>query len=162
MKKYFLAFVLFLILVSCDLYKDYSYTYDWDFPEEVSSEEDIYNILNRPEYAYRYDRPGQDVWNFPDETYYDTNYGLDCEDMAIFAMFLYKTCLGVDDVQIVGLQDKWDTDSYHMIYKVNGVYYQSTGWYKGKVLGTFLVTFTYNIIGVWSYSEAIQEIYKRR
>lgn len=158
MKKIYFIILATMLFTGCEdmFYKEYSY--HWDFPETVNNERDIYEILTREEYNYRYDK--HDEWNLPQETYENTSYGMDCEDMAFFAVYLYHECLGVNDVQAVAYHDT-KRGGNHMMYKVNGVVYQSTGGARGEPVTRFYMSTMEKLVD-WDYDEMITHIYRHK
>jgi hypothetical protein len=150
MKYFVMLFLIFITFLysSCEnfLYEDYYY--EWDFPEEISSERDITNILQRPKYNYRYDI--NDEWNYPHETYYNETVGCDCEDMAILAAYLYSRELNKDNVYLVGLKNKYNENNYHMIWRVGNKYYESTGNKRGEI---FLDWEEYSLYKEWKFND---------
>ena len=185
MKKIIFTIVAISFMVGCELYVEPEYVYEWEIPEEVNTVEDVNRIMD-PMY-YTWDEGG-DFWNYPDETY--NNGTGDCEDMAILYAYLYNT-LGYE-VELIGLQSTYDSNAYHMVFRVNGVLYQSVGDYKGERVELqdpangvsnnpsenyideedFLIEeeseeeeitrIAYTIIETWTYNEMIQEINRRR
>jgi len=157
MKKIIL--ILFITALSgCDMF--YDFQYDWVIPEDINTRADINNLMLSPTYNYVPDATG-DFWSFPDETYYRTNEGNDCEDMAFLYVYLYHECLGLYDVKAVGLSNKF-RDVDHMIFKVNGEYYESTGYGRGMRISDFYLEYEWDILFEWDYDKMIEAINRRR
>lgn len=161
MKKLIYIILLIMFLSGCELPIEY-YDYTWEIPESITSVEDINALMSRPEYNYRNDPEGQDIWNFPDETYYGTTIGNDCEDTAFLYAYLYERCLHKDSVRLVGLRSKWTPGLAHMIFSVDNVYYQSTGWNKGQAISDIEVNAGWEVIGTWTFDEILTMTDNRR
>ena len=157
--KNIIFFVLFFIVVltGCDDLFYETFTYEWEIPEEVNNEEDVYEILIRSEYNYRRDIGG-DSWNYPHQTYYNETEGMDCEDTAIFGAYLHHHCLQDEDVYLVGLKSKWEGNPNHMIYRIGNTYYQSINENRGKEYPNW--HYHYDVIEEWSFEDMMDYMNK--
>jgi len=128
--------ILYLLTVlfffhACEFSDDYS---DYSFPNviEIASSKDalsfVYNHMSYISDVERYHKP--DYWQLPEESYIlETG---DCEDYAIFFMYLLHEKLGIDS-HFVLLAEKKNFMLGHALCFANNKYYDPSTNYSGSL-----------------------------
>jgi len=94
--------------------------YTYDFENDI----DVPNLKMALSYArnikYLRDKENHDYWQTPEETY-NLKTG-DCEDFAIFLLYIVWTKLNIDDCYLVLINK--DNKGCHAIVQIDGTYYE--------------------------------------
>lgn len=103
--------------------------YNYDFENDIN----VNTIEEALEYVYLkmvYERDSTDYWQLPEESYRKGKG--DCEDYAIFFMYLCKSKLDIDST-LVFL--KHETKGHHVIAKIDNLYYSAIHNYIIETIG---------------------------
>ena len=140
MLKWIAIFTIAFIM-GCSFDGQY-WDYEWEFPYRNSCK----TIEDTLFYALRLDfhKLNQNEWKLPHETY---EQGGDCEDFAIFVMYLLYAYVGKTPTM---LRVKIDSITHHMVVEIDKQIYDPSGSRHGHI-----DNYPYKIIDSYTYGEAM-------